>query len=461
MFAPTTLQGQCEPLANTAKAHISERNSYIDKPDTGKPEFFDEPAFTVAGVTDTTNLGGHASGMAQPRTTDALTRGIVSLSKESPASLGPAISLSATEKSLRDAANNDPGNFEANRRLGKLLANHGKAGEAIRYLEQAYQLRPQDYETGYELAYAYAEIGDYERARSRALALLAQQESSQDKAGQDNAGHDKAKLHHLLGEVEEKLSHPLEAVREYQRAADVDPSEPNLFDWGAELLLHRAPEPAIEVFGKGNRLFPQSPRMLVGLGVAWYSRGSYDEAARRLCEATDLNLGDPMAYPFLGKMLTTESGNAEGIVDRLGRFVRLQPENALANYYYAVGLWKQRKSPQDRENLAQMESLLEKAVRLDPKLGAGYLQLGLVYAERGDMPRTISAYKKATAATPQLAEAHYRLAQAYRQAREEAKAQQEMVSFKLVSKESADDDERQRREIQQFVYTLQSSVPRQ
>jgi hypothetical protein len=53
-----------------------------------------------------------------------------------------------------------------------------------------------------------------------------------------------------------KLGNPLEAVREYQRAAELDASEQYLFDWGTELLTHRALEPAAEVFTKGNRLFP-------------------------------------------------------------------------------------------------------------------------------------------------------------------------------------------------------------
>ena len=61
----------------------------------------------------------------------------------------------------------------------------------------------------------------------------------------------------MLGDVEEKLGNSLEAVREYQRAAELNPSEANLFDWGTELLIHRAFEPATEVFNEGNRLFPQ------------------------------------------------------------------------------------------------------------------------------------------------------------------------------------------------------------
>ena len=181
----------------------------------------------------------------------------------------------------------------------------------------------------------------------------------------------------------------LEAVRQYQRAAELDPSEPYFFDWGSELLLHRAVEPAIEVFNEGNRLFPHSARMLVALGVAWYSNGSYDQAAQRLCEASDLNPGDPKAYLFLGKIQSVETAQSECSTERLARFAKLQPENALANYYYAVNLWKRRKGPDDAESLAQVESLLKRSVALDSKLGIGYLQLGVLYSERRDFSRAV------------------------------------------------------------------------
>jgi hypothetical protein len=71
---------------------------------------------------------------------------------------------------------------------------------------------------------------------------------------------------HSLGHDAERRGDALEAARKYQRAAELDASEPNLFDWGTELLMHRAAEPATEVFAKGHRLFPQSLRLLLGLG---------------------------------------------------------------------------------------------------------------------------------------------------------------------------------------------------
>ena len=324
LFAPAVFYGQCQPL-DSAKIAASKT------PASGaQPEFFDEPQFTVAGVTDTTNLGGHGSNVVV-RTKEALAKDVVTLGAASTTSAPTTKESPSSPVSPSSAA------------------------------------QPQ-----------------------------------------------------------EKRADPLQAVHEYQRAAEANPSESNYFAWGAELLVHHAVEPAIEVFTKGHRLFPDSSRMLVGLGVAWYARGSYDQAAMRLCEASDQNPGDPNPYLFLGKIQSVETTQSQGLVERLQRFARLQPENPLANYYYALSLWKQRKGPDDSKTAMEVESLLNKSVRLDSKFGLAYLQLGIVSFDRKDFPQAISDYKRAIEASPKLEEAHYRLAQAYRRTGDQSKAQQEL-----------------------------------
>jgi tetratricopeptide (TPR) repeat protein len=412
-------------------------------PAATQTEFFDEPRFTVAGVTDSTNLGGHGSSTIA-RTKEALAKDTLSLGRESHAP-SPATSVSSQEESLREAVAHEPGNFEANQTLGKLLVAEGKAREALPYLERASELNPSFYENAYQLARAYAEAGEYQRARSNVRTLL---------TTQDKDTHHVAELHHLLAHVEGKLGNPVEAVREYQLAAELNPSEMNLFDWGSELLKHRANQPAIEVFSKGNRLFPRSARMLLGLGAAWYASGSYEQAVQRFCDASDLDPADATPYLFMGRLQSAETIPVERLVEKLQRFVRLQPENALANYYYALILWKRRKRPEDSGNFAQVESLLQEAVHLDPKLGVGYLQLGILYSEQKDFREAILAYQKAIETSPQMEEAHYRLAQIYKRTGENLKAQQELEVFDQLSKQRADEVERERREIQQFVYKL-------
>jgi tetratricopeptide (TPR) repeat protein len=251
--------------------------------------------------------------------------------------------------------------------------------------------------------------------------------------------------HHTLAESYERAGHPLEAVREFQRAAELDPSEINLFDWGTELLSHRTPEPAAEVFSKGLRVFPQSVRMMLGLASAWYSAGQYEKAAEWFFKAADVDPSDPNPYLFLGKLQAREITESAGYRERLARFAKLAPDNALANYYYAVSLCNQH-------DYTNARGLLKKAVSLDPHLGEAHLQLGI-------LDHSIEDFKKAIEASPELAEAHYRLAEAYRLGGETLKAKEEMAAYQRLSKESAAAVERERREMQRFVVALRNSPP--
>ncbi|MGH9493892.1 MAG: tetratricopeptide repeat protein [Candidatus Sulfotelmatobacter sp.] len=335
-----------------------------------QPQFSDEPEFTVAGVKDTTNLGGHGS--------DVVVHTRNNLAKET-ASLGKA---AGTESAAETS-------------------------------EGANSLR-----------------GRLEREPNN------------------------AELYHQLAIAEEKLGDPVEAVRQYQRAAELNPTEPYLFDWGSELLLHHAPEPAIEVFAKGGRQFPKSARMLLGLGAAQFALGSAEQAMQKLYQASDLDPKDAIPYLFLGKILDAQKAAPTEAVEKLHRFVTWQPQNAEANYYYAVALWKGQNDSADKSRAVEVKSLLNRAVQLDPKFAAAYLELGIVCSERHEISQAISAFERAAQTDPQMQEAHYRLAQLYRQLGESDKAKEELQTYEQLSRESEQQAERERHEIRQFLYTL-------
>lgn len=290
-----------------------------------------------------------------------------------------------------------------------------------------------------------APVGTDERLRESLQASLAHE--------------DTAVLHHALGDVEERLGNSLEAVREYQRAAEMSSSEPYLFDWGSELLLHHAPEPAQDVFTRGAHLFPRSVRMLVGVGASWFARGSYDQAVQKISEASDLNPNDPMPYLFLGMMQAAETTPSAQAVEKLHRLVTQQPERAEANYYYAVGLWKLGEAREDNGRKAQIEALLKKAIRLDTKYAAAYLQLGILHAEQKNYLQAIEDYQQAIAVDADLDEPHYRLAQVHRRMGDTAKAENELRTYERLATQSAQKTERERHEIRQFVFTLRDPPP--
>ena len=146
----------------------------------------------------------------------------------------------------------------------------------------------------------------------------------------------------FLARSKKKTATSCAAANEFETAAHMDPSESNLFDWGSELLLHRTLEPAIEVFRKATERYPNSARLAIGLGIAFYSRGIYDEAVKSLLRAADLNPSDPRCYLFLSKAYDSSPSQADEVIQRFRRFSELQPNNARAPYYYAMSLGRER-----------------------------------------------------------------------------------------------------------------------
>jgi tetratricopeptide (TPR) repeat protein len=260
-----------------------------------------------------------------------------------------------------------------------------------------------------------------------------------------------ADAHFQLAEIEEGGGRPLEAVKDYQRAAELQPSEPHLFAWGAELLLHHAAQPATEVFGEGHRLHPGSVRMMLGLAAAQYAQGFKEDAAKMALDASDLDPSDPAPYLLLGRIQDIENSVPPGWVERFERFVDLHPENAMAHYLCAVAL---ARSGGEQQTVAAVEAQLETAIKLDPRLGNAYLQLGILRSQRNDDAGAILAFQKAIETTPLPDEAHYRLAGIYRRKGEREKAAKETELFKQCSEQKRKDAEREHHEIQQFVYTL-------
>jgi tetratricopeptide (TPR) repeat protein len=394
-------------------------------------EYSDEPQFTVAGVTDPSNVGGHGSNVTLP-TKEALARETASL-----AASGTAPDKTAAANAPAGALPNVPASdFAQNLKVGRELLQAGHAKDSIIYLERALQLRPMDYDAAYSLALARQKSGDTKRADQLVQTLLARGE--------------RAELHALLAEVRGREGQPLEAAREYQRAAELDPSEENLFAWGAELLLHHADAQASEVFSKGHRLYPKSVRILVGLGSAAYGQDLNEQAARWLLKAIALEPADPRPYQFLGKVQEVAKSEPQEWVEAFRRFVALRPDDAMSHYYYAVALEKQRRGERD---FAPREAELQKAIAIDPRLGDAYLKLGLLEEEKGELAKAVASMQKAVEYTLLPDEAHLRLAQVYRRMGETEKARRESQLYEEVAREKKEKMERERKELGQFVVT--------
>jgi tetratricopeptide (TPR) repeat protein len=351
--------------------------------------------------------------------------------------------LDLAEQQFKKAVQLEPRNFDANHNLGESYVQSGKVPQAVPFLEQAQRIDPSSYDNGYDLSLAYIVTGRLADARVVLHDLLKRKNT--------------AELHNLLGEVEEKGGQFIAAANEYQTAAHMDPSESNLFDWGSELLLHRTLEPAIEVFQQASARYPDSPRLLIGLGMALYSRGNYDDAVKALLRAADLSPADPTCYLFLSRAYDSSPSQADEVIQRFRRFAELQPQNARALYYYAMGLWKGKRAQDPSLDLQQIESLLKKSIALDPALADAHLQLGNLYSDQTKYADSIPEYARALELNPDLADAHYRLGQAYVRTGAKDRAQEQFQVYQRLREQHLADLDKQRAEIRQFVYSAKGA----
>jgi tetratricopeptide (TPR) repeat protein len=345
---------------------------------------------------------------------------------------------------FRKALALEPRNFDANHNLGEFYIQSGKMAAAVPLLERAQRIDPSSYDNGYDLAMADLLTGRLAAARQLVQGLLEKK----------NTGE----LHDLLGQIEEKDGKFVAAVNEFEIAAHLDPSEENLFDWGSELLLHRTYEPAIEVFAEAARRYPNSSRLMIGLGLALDWRGKYDEAVKALLTAADLDPSDARCYLFLSKAYDSSPNQAEDVIQRFRRYAELQPGNALAQYYYATSLWKGKRVGDASLDLQAVESLLKKSIALDETLPEAHVQLGNLYADQHEYAKSIPEYVRALQLNPNLPDAHYRLGTDYVHIGQKDQAQKEFEVYQKLRAQHLAEVDKEKAEVQQFVYAAKADA---
>lgn len=340
-----------------------------------------------------------------------------------------AISSTQEEQSLIAAVAQEPDSVQRVGVLGEYYFHHEQWRASVRWLAKAYALSGGDALIGYDLAYARLQIGQLEAAKNQIEEMLGRRES--------------AKLHSLLAEVDDRGGAYQAAAHEYHRAAELDPSESNIFDLATYLLQHKqyvgALEDAIKFFRYGVARFPHSSQMRVGLGVALYAANEYDEAVSVLCAAVDLDPTDRRPIQFLGRASKVSPALAHDVDARLKDFSARYPENAATNYFYALSLWERGGGEQGHDRDV-IERLLRKAEMLAPGWYEPHYQLGVVYEDEQRYADAISEMKRAVAIDPDFFPAHYRLAVLYNRVGNKSLAAAEALAVRRLKAKDEEDE---------------------
>lgn len=417
--------------------------------------------------------------------------------------------LRAAEPVLKDLAGRYPRHAETQAAAGMTLAELGSIAEALTYLQRAHTLAPHDtavalnlavaqMKTGHSkdalavlqaaarqqpeegsvyaaLAQAQFDTGDAEAATvsfARADALLRAQGEPIDaglhydwavallRAGKaplatstllsvPNANASAA-IQELLGEAEEKNSHFQEALQHFKRAAELEGSEPNLYAYGNELLQHWTFSPAIEIFKFAISRFPASERLHMALGIAYYGNGTYDEAANVFQALLSTQPDNATAADLLGRSCSALSGEPRPGCASLQQFALAHPENAPASLFAAIMILHQ---PTEQQDTAEAGTLLQNALKKDPKLADAWYQLGALQQSQNQWDESTQSLQRAIAVRPGYPEAHYRLARAYSHLGKREEAKQEILLQQKFAAEAKTTENERMHEVMKFLTT--------
>jgi tetratricopeptide (TPR) repeat protein len=332
------------------------------------------------------------------------------------------------ESDLLQAVQRDPNNLQVVGSLGEYYFHREQWPQCVHWLTRAYQLSSGDAAVGYDLAFAEKEAGDLEAAQRQVEQLLNKS--------------DTAKLHSLMAEIDDRRGAYVDAAKEYHRAAELEPSESNIFDLATFLLQNKKyvgfQDDSIKFFRYGVAQYPRSSQMMVGLGVALYANNEYDEAVRVFCSAVDLDPNDRRPIQFLGRASRVSPDLAQEVDRRLQGFAQRYPENAAANYFYALSLWERGGGDQGRD-LDKIERLFRKAETLMPEWYEPHYQLGVVYEAQQRYDDAIREMNRAVKIDPDFFPAHYRLAVLYNRVGKRSAAAAEASAVKRLKEKDSDE----------------------
>ncbi|MBM3756253.1 MAG: hypothetical protein FJW38_19970 [Acidobacteria bacterium] len=300
------------------------------------------------------------------------------------------------------AADSPPG-FATERQRGAALLRGRELVAALPHLERARAADGANYDNNWDLALTYRLLNRLVDARR----LL------------ESMPRDRGEVRNLLAEVLALSGEARLAAAEYEEAAHLAPTEKHLADWGNHLMKLGASEAALQVFASGAALHPRAIALRLGLGVAQYALGNYDDAARELCAAAALDPSDLRPLEFLGQAIDTAPARNAEVSAHLSNYAARYPRNARARLYHGLAL----------TDPAARERELRAAVALDPSLARGWLQLGVLAEQRGETNLAIDRLVRAAAAQPDLKPAHYRLSRLYRKTGQVALADKHLARY--------------------------------
>jgi tetratricopeptide (TPR) repeat protein len=399
------------------------------------------PEFEAAGVRGLIDPGGYSAPAGAAAATGVI-KGIADI-RRADADSTAAVENDwpcGLEPELQKAVEAAPTSAAANLKLGQFYLAHGETAQAVRFLSAAHMQNDSDDPTSKALAAAFLKAGRFDSARDLLEALIAH--------------HDDAELHSLLARAQEGLGMFRPASENYRIADQNSPSEENRLGEGYELILAGSPKDAAPVFQAGLKKYPGSIRLLLAAGTAEFLPGNTSGALDYFLRATDLAPTNPLPYTFLSSAAAVQDAQPERVHESFKRYLKLAPNSADANYYYAMVLRKGQMQDTARALNENPRALFQRAIQIQPDFALAHFQLGSLYFDSKDYEAAIREYQITARLAPTLKEVHYRLGRSYQSVGQTALAAQEIQIFQRSRDDAATQHGTTDAGIEQFISVI-------
>lgn len=354
------------------------------------------------------------------------------------ANLGAALDKIGREddalREFEEAARLNPHNAATQQGLGELYLSAGKPQPALQAFQAALKMKPDDPDLEMECARTMLAAGQLDAAKALLSKLSEPAESAQ--------------AQELFGELAEKQGDYKQALTHFSRAVDLDPSEPNAWTLGVELLRHWSFDPAVREFEAAAAKFPTSTRIKLGLGAAYFGDAKYAEAIPVFAELLQTDDNNPLYAEMLGMACNAVSESPKQQCSSLLTYAKKHPRDAKAATYAASMLLTETAGDQQT---ATARELLTQALSANPRLPDAQYQMGVLKQNEGNWAGSISNLQTAISLKPDLAQAHYRLALAYWRTGRKQDGQAEMELQKKYAKQEKEDTDKRLRQITTFL----------
>jgi tetratricopeptide (TPR) repeat protein len=335
---------------------------------------------------------------------------------------------------FRAAARLNPENAATQQSLGRLWMEEHHPERAAEAFAAALKSDPRNTDLMLDHARALLDSGNATQAIA-ALSEMPQVDQS-------------AIAQSLLGEANEKLGSYKDAAMHLSRAVELDPSEVNAWALGVEFLRHWTFDAAIREFEVASIKFPDSARMRLGLGAAYFGNGNYSKAVPVFADLLKADPENHINLELLGMACGALSTEPSPRCRELIAYAESHPENAKVSIDAATEI-VEGKGLDDQTPLAR--KLLESAIQRDPRLAEAHYELALLKQNQGDWAGSVPDLERALRLKPEFAKAHYRLALAYWRTGRKSDAQAQMELQEKYRKQQQDDLDARLRQITTFL----------